>query len=284
MEEQQKFALSLNEIYPDEIAFATTFSVNDWDKAEWEKYTVTYLDSYISMGAIAVKIWKNIGMDLKDRDGRFVMVDDARLDTVLDFLAGKNITLIGHNGEPKDCWLPLEQMTVNGNRNYYSQHPEYHMYLHPEYPSYEDQINARDHMLEKHPDLRFIGCHLGSLEWSLEELANRLDKFPNMAVDLSRMANLHIHAMTDWQKTRDFFIKYQDRLVYGTDRSVNTTDNPAGMMNSVHNGWLNDWRFFTTDEIIEDSGVEGEVKGLKLPAGVIDNIYRRNAEKWLPGI
>jgi predicted TIM-barrel fold metal-dependent hydrolase len=158
------------------------------------------------------------------------------------------------------------------------------MYLHPEYPSYEDQINARDHMLEKHPDLRFIGCHLGSLEWSLEELANRLDKFPNMAVDLSRMANLHIHAMTDWQKTRDFFIKYQDRLVYGTDRSVNTTDNPAGMMNSVHNGWLNDWRFFTTDEIIEDSGVEGEVKGLKLPAGVIDNIYRRNAEKWLPGI
>ncbi len=59
------------------------------------------------------------------------------------------------------------------------------MYLHPEFPSYEDQIKARDHMLEKHPDLKFIGAHLGSLEWSADELAKRLDKFPNMVVDMA---------------------------------------------------------------------------------------------------
>jgi hypothetical protein len=90
--------------------------------------------------------------------------------------------------------------------------------------------------------------------------------------------------MKDWQKTHDFFIKYQDRLIYGTDRSVNNTDNPEGMRKGIHNSWLRDWKFFATDEIIPDPDVDGEVKGLKLPASVMDKLYSKNAERWLPGI
>ncbi len=284
MEDQQKIALQQFKAFPGRMAFATTFSVKNWDSDDWQQLTIAYLKNYISKGAIAVKVWKNIGMDLKDKNGKFVMIDNPRFDPIFDYLAKNKITLVGHNGEPKDCWLPLEKMTVKGNRNYYGQHPEYHMYLHPEYPSYEDQINARDHMLEKHPDLKFIGCHLGSLEWSLDELAKRLDKYPNMAVDLSRMANLQIHAMNDWQKTRDFFIKYQDRLIYGTDRSVNSTKNPAAMKKGVHDAWMRQWAFFATDQKMVEPDAGREFKGLKLPSGVIDKIYRKNAEKWLPGI
>ena len=222
-------------------------------------------------------------MDLRNRNGKFVMIDDPRFDPVFDFLAANNITLIGHNGEPRDCWLPVEQMTVKGNRNYYSQHPEYHMYLHPEYPSYKDQIRARDNMLRKHPDLKFIGAHLGSLEWSLDELAKRLDKFPNMAVDLSRMANLQIHTLTNWQKTHDFFIKYQDRLIYGTDRTVSMTGNTGEFKRNVHESWLQQWKFYATGDIITAHEGEGELHGLMLPKEVIDKIFRKNAEKWLPG-
>jgi hypothetical protein len=229
MEEQQKIAILQVKAFPYRLAFATTFPVKNWNNYDWQEQTISYLKKSISDGAIAVKVWKNIGMDLKDKDGKFVMIDNPKLDPIFDYLAKNKIPLIGHNGEPKDCWSPLEKMTLKGNRSYYGQHPEYHMYLHPEYPSYDDQINARDHMLAKHPDLKFIGCHLGSLEWSLEELAKRLDKYPNMAVGLSRMTNLQIHAKADWQKTHDFFIKYQDRLLYGTDRSVDKTNNPAGM-------------------------------------------------------
>ena len=90
--------------------------------------------------------------------------------------------ILGHNGEPRDCWLPLDGMTFS--QGYYRSHPEYHMYPHPEYPCYQDQIDARDHMLGKHPHLVFIGALLGSLEWSIDELAKRLDKFPNMHVNL----------------------------------------------------------------------------------------------------
>jgi predicted TIM-barrel fold metal-dependent hydrolase len=284
MEEQQKIAILQMKAFPGRVSFATTFSVKNWNNDDWQEQTIIFLKNSFSQGAIAVKIWKNIGMELKDKNGKFVMIDNPRFDPIFDFLAKNKITLIGHNGEPKDCWLPLDEMTVKGNKNYYSQHPEYHIYLHPEYPSYDDQIRARDNMLEKHPDLKFIGAHLGSLEWSLDELAKRLDKFPNMAVDLSRMTNLQIHAITNWQKTHDFFIKYQDRLLYGTDRGVERAKNPNELKKNVHDAWLRHWKFFTTDEKMLEPAVEGEVNGLKLPCEVVDKIYRKNAEKWLPGI
>jgi hypothetical protein len=63
-------------------------------------------------------------------------------------------------------------MTDTGNYRYYKANPQYHMYLHPEAPSYDDQINARDMLLRNHPGLDFIAAHLASLEWSVDEIAN----------------------------------------------------------------------------------------------------------------
>ncbi|MEJ7676188.1 MAG: amidohydrolase family protein [Chitinophagaceae bacterium] len=221
-----------------------------------------------------------------------VMIDNPRFDPILDYLAKNHIPLIGHLGEHKNSWLPLEKMTVNGNRDYARAHPEEHMYLHPERPSYEDYIKARDHMLEKHPDLTFIGAHLGSLEWSVDELAKRLDKFPNMAVDMAeRVSHLQYQALTNWQKVHDFFIKYQDRILYGTDLRINAMDivnnnikEPADIKKHVHEVWSRHWKFFTTDEKMIVPKVQGEFKGLKLPSEVVDKIYYKNAEKWIPGI
>lgn len=206
MEDQQKIVRKQLKVYPERIAYATTFPVKEFTSDNFVEQTISYLDSSFANGAIAVKVWKNIGMDLRDQDGNFVMIDDPKFDPIFDHLERKGITLIGHLGEPRECWLPLGEMKLH--KGYYSAHPEYHMYLHPEYPSYEGQISARDHMLEKHPNLKFIGAHLGSLEWNLDELAKRLDKFPNMAVDLARFTDLYYHAMVDWQKTHDFFIRY----------------------------------------------------------------------------
>src|SRR5262249_30595921 len=136
-------------------------------------------------GAVAVKVWKNIGMDLRDANQRLVMIDDAKFDPVFAFIAGRGKPLIGHQGEPRNCWLPLEQMTVNNDREYFREHPQYHMFLHPEMPSYEQQIQARDRMLARHPAMKFVGAHLASLEWSVDELARFLDSHPDATVDLA---------------------------------------------------------------------------------------------------
>lgn len=292
IEELQRYALGKVQEFPGRIAYATTFSLKDFNNDNWQEKTIAYLKDSFAKGAIAVKVHKNIGMELKDKDGKLVMIDNPRLDPILNYLADNNIPLIGHLGEHKNSWLPLEKMTVKGNRDYAQAHPQHHMYLHPDRPSYEHYIQVRDNMLEKHPDLIFIGAHLGSLEWSVDELAKRLDKFPNMAVDMAeRISHLQYQALTERQKVHDFFIKYQDRLIYGTDLRSGAMDivnngitEPAEMRKHAHEVWLRHWRFFTTDETMRVPKVDGEFRGLKLPRKVIDKIYRKNAEKWFPGI
>ena len=290
IEEQQKFSVEMVQTFPGRNAWVTTFSLDNFNKEGWQDEAITYIKKSVQNGAVGVKVWKNIGFFLKDENAKLVMIDHPRFDPILDYLAKNHIPLIGHLGEHRNSWLPLEKMTVNGNRDYARAHPEEHMFLHPERPSYEDYINARDRMLEKHPDLVFIGAHLGSLEWSVDELAKRLDKFPNMSVDMAeRVSHLQYQALTEWQKVRDFFIKYQDRLVYGTDLRSSAMDivnkgikDPEGIKKHAHEVWMRHWKFFTDDQMMRVPKVEGEFKGLKLPREVVDKIYRTNAEKLFP--
>lgn len=292
IEEQQKFSIRMIKAFPGRVAWGTAFSLENFNNDGWQEEAIAYIKNSVANGAIAVKVWKNIGFFLKDKEGKLVMIDNQRFDPILKYLAQNQIPLIGHLGEHRNSWLPLEKMTVNGNRDYARAHPEEHMYLHPERPSYEDYIAARDNMLAKHPDLKFIGAHLGSLEWSVDELAKRLDKYPNMAVDMAeRISHLQYQTLSEWQKVHDFFIKYQDRLIYGTDLRRNAMDivnngitDPEGIKKHAHEVWMRHWKFFTTDEKMIVPKVEGEFRGLKLPKQVIDKIYRKNAEKWFPGI
>jgi predicted TIM-barrel fold metal-dependent hydrolase len=282
---QQRIAIDQVKAFPGQVAYATTFSVRDFNKAGWKENTITYLKNSFANGAIAVKIYKVIGMDLKDKNGQWVMIDDPRFDPIIDFIERSNIPVIGHLGEPKNCWLPLDKMTIKGDKSYFGDNPEYFMYLHPEAPSYAEQIRARDHMLEKHPKLRFVGAHLGSLEWSVDALSETLDKFPNMAVDMAaRIPHLQYQSKTDWQKVHDFMIAYQDRLLYGTDLMAEPTSDPSAMKKRMRETWISDWKFFVSNEEMTVSDFDGKFKGLNLPRKVIEKIYFENAKKWLPRI
>jgi hypothetical protein len=277
------YALISTKKYPGKVFYAATFLFDTagWETDEWSKKVISHLKSNISGGAVSVKIWKNIGMTERDRNGKFIMIDDPLLEPVIDFIISKNISVTGHLGEPRNCWLPLNEMTVTGDSSYFSQNPRYHMFLHPEYPSYDDQINARDNLLKEHPDLKFIGCHLGSLEWNVDELAKRLDKFPNMAVDMAaRICHLQYQSAKDPKRVRDFCIKYQDRLLYGTDLEYNESSNSEEMVKQISETWLDDWRYFTSNDDMTSELFKGKFEGLHLPKEVINKIYRENAVKW----
>jgi hypothetical protein len=279
---QQIHALIQKKTYPQHIDYAATFSLDGWQKDDWSKNSIEWLDSCFTRGAVAVKIWKNIGMSLQDTGGAYVMITHKKFAPIFMFLIEKGIPLIAHLGEPKNCWLPIEQMTVKNDRSYFRDHPQYHMYLHSEMPSYEEQIAARDSILVRYPKLPFIGCHLGSLEYDVDELARRFDKYPNFAVDLAaRICHLQYQARHNWQKVQDFCIKYQDRLLYGTDLSEEPSANPDELKKHVHSVWQKDWIFFTSDSTMSTWEVEGNFRGLKLPKSVINKIYRENAVRWL---
>jgi predicted TIM-barrel fold metal-dependent hydrolase len=275
-----QWLMKLNQTFPTEFEYTTTFCLDGWDDEGWTENTLAWIDQTITDGANAVKVWKNIGMEFRDKDSILIMIDDPQFDPVFKHLAENNIPLVGHLGEPKACWQPVEEMQASNNRNYFTQNPHYHMYLHPEYPSYEEQMEARDRMLDKNPDLVFIGCHLASLEWSVDVLADWLDKYPNAAVDMAaRMGDLFYQTRDDYEKVRNFFIKYQDRLLYGTD-IIDRGGNKESFHGRMHETWLRDWEYLVTDNPMTSHLIEGDFKGLKLPKEVIDKIYAGNCKKW----
>jgi hypothetical protein len=284
---QRKVALAeqFHEAYPQRIAWATSFNLTNWGSPDWEKSALALIKRGFSADAVAVKFWKEIGMVVKDPNGHYVMFDDPRFDPLLDLIQKSGKTAIAHIGEPYNCWLPLDSMTVDGDRHYFKEHPLYHGYLHPEVPGYWKQIEARDRVLAKHPRLRVVGCHLGSLEFDVDELAKRLDRYPNFAVDMA--ARIVHFQVQDQKKVRNFILKYQDRLLYGTDNDVGESKtNLQSELLDCEKVYRRDYRYFATDQEIELPEIKSnfKVRGLALPASVLKKIYYENAVKWFPGI
>jgi len=89
--------------HPDRVMVASTFPMDGWDEPDWQEKTIRFLDETFAKGAVAVKVWKNIGMVFRDKDGKLVMIDDPKLDPIFDHLAQKGIRVIGHLGEPREC-------------------------------------------------------------------------------------------------------------------------------------------------------------------------------------
>ncbi|KQW48241.1 MULTISPECIES: amidohydrolase family protein [unclassified Roseateles] len=282
--DQQRVAIQLQKAFPQDVAWAASFSVDGSDQPAWLPATRQRIDAALKAGAVGLKVWKNIGMSLRGADKKLVMIDDARFAPLFDDFAKRGIPLLGHQGEPHNCWLPLEKMTVNNDREYYRAHPQYHMHRHPEMPSWEAQMAARDRMVAAHPGLRFIGVHLASQERDVDELAAFLDKFPTAVVDVAaRVGQLQYQSQKDRERVRRFFIKYQDRVMYGSDIAQAPDQDGAALGKEAEGVWRMHWRYFNTADSFKVSDLDKPVQGLALPRDVVDKLYRTNAERAFPG-
>lgn len=282
--QQQQVASRLHHEHPATVGWIASFSVDNLNQPAWIPATLHRLDGALQNGAVGVKVWKNIGMSVRDPQGKLVMVDDARIKPLFDAFEEKDVLLVGHQGEPHNCWLPLEKMTVKNDREYFRNHPQYHMYLQPKMPSYEDQMGARDRLLASHPRMRFVGVHMASLEWSVDELARFLDRNPSANVDIAaRIGQVQHQSQRDREKVRRFFIDYQDRLMYGSDLAQSEAQSQAEFVADLDGVWRRDWRYFNTDEEFTTPDLDGTVKGLALPKEVADKLFRLNAERVFRG-
>jgi predicted TIM-barrel fold metal-dependent hydrolase len=280
LKDQRAAALAQLKMDPARFHWATTFSMQGFGDAGWADKVGAGLAADAKQGAKAVKIWKNVGMSERNKAGQLIRIDDPAISPVADQVQKLGLTFIAHQGEPHNCWLPLDQMTTDNDREYFAEHPQYHMFLHPEMPGYEDQIKHRDDFVAAHPKLRFVGAHLGSLEYDVDRIAAFLDRFPNANVDMAaRMSQVQYQSVRDYDKVRNFFIKYQDRLLYGTDLTINPGDDPAQFKQEAHGFWTRDWRYLATDESQRVEIIKADVKGLALPRAVIDKIYYGNSKK-----
>jgi hypothetical protein len=274
----------LAQAHPGRFAWCTSFDLPRFADPTYIDQVIAGLDRDFAAGAIACKMWKNIGMEVKTPDGAFAMPDDSRFDPIYEHLTAIGKPLLTHIAEPLACWQPLDER--NPHYGYYSRSPQWHMYGRSDYPSHETLMAARDRVLAKHPRLRMIGAHLASLEYDVAVLAARLERYPNLAVDISaRLVDL---AIQDSATVREFFIRYQDRILFGTDvvmrQPPSTLAEPerTAVLQSLRDTYQLHFAYLESDRPLTVRGFE--TVGIQLPQPVLDRLYRDNALAWYPGL
>jgi predicted TIM-barrel fold metal-dependent hydrolase len=258
--------------------FCTTFNPYDFEKPGFAQRAIKQLDADFAAGAIAVKIYKVMGMEMKSKTGKYVMPDDPAFGPIYKDIAAHHRTLVAHIAEPDSCWQPPNP--ASPDYEYYKQNPQEYAYAHPAWPSKAAILAARDHLVAENPDLRVVGAHLGSMETDVNEIAGRFDRYPNFAVDTA--ARVPYFMLQPRDKVRDFLIKYQNRILYATDLVVMPNDDSAKALAEWKSTYERDWKFFATDQSVAYKG--HTYQGLALPPPVLRKIFHDNAVHWLPGI
>ena len=278
LEPQIKDALDLVQSSRGHIALCTTFDPYKFNDANFDAGAIRQINHDFAQGAVAVKIWKNIGMEIKDRDGKFVMPDDPKFAPIYNDIARHGKTLMAHVAEPDVAWGPPDPSDPSWS--YYQENPQWFLYNKPGFPSKQEILTARDHVLADHPKLRMVGVHLGSMEKDLDNIAAHFDRYPNFAVDTA--ARMEYLMIATPEKVRAFLIKYQDRVLYGTDLDLIASADVEESLKEWQSTYVRDWKFLATDETFDSEG--RKVHGLKLPEAVLQKIFRNNALHWIPGL
>jgi predicted TIM-barrel fold metal-dependent hydrolase len=259
-------------------AFCTTFDPYFFRKPGFAQAAIRQLTRSFAKGTIAVKIWKNIGMQIKDAHGNYIMPDNPIFEPIYKDIAAHHKTLVAHVADPSSCWEPPNP--ASPDYGYYKQNPQWYMYDNPHAPSKGAILKARDHLVEENPNLRVMGAHLGSMESNFPELGRDLDRYPNFAVDMT--ARMPYVMMLPRKEAIAFIDKHQDRLIYGTDLNFMPGTNPQQKIKEWEDYYARDWRFLATNDWVEYMGKK--YQGLDLPQLVLEKLYHANAVHWFPGI
>ncbi len=284
IEWQARLARQQRNHFPGTVEHVTAFSMQGFAEPWWSKTTIDQIDRSIDNdGAIGVKIWKDVGMHFRTPNGDFVMIDDERFTPLLKHLETRGVTLVLHMADPIEYWQSPEQIEPNSVRHRIVKNGGlYVMHGRKNVPAHQGIMAARDRVVARHPNLRIVGVHLASLEHSLEEIGQRLDSYPNFAIDTAaRMRDL---VRYDRDELRAFFIRYQDRIIYGTDMSIKPHHNGQKKSEELMARWHRDWNLLAGSKETDVKTLTGDSKyaGLALPESVLRKIYRENALKWFP--
>jgi predicted TIM-barrel fold metal-dependent hydrolase len=284
MEMCETRAEELHQRYGADVHFASTFDLTRRDAPGYADQVAGWLDGTFRAGAVMVKLWKEAGMALKTPDGSFLMPDDPLFDPVYAFLAERRRPLMAHLADPIDAWLPLDPQSPH--YGYFRDHPEWHLFGKNGYPAHDEILAARDRILARHPELVLIAAHLGSEAHDLDRLAERFERFPNLYADVS--ARTFELQRIPAEKVRRFFIRFQDRLLYGTDTDkytegrLPTPEERSAFTATMEKTYRADFDYYAGKPNCVP--VDRRADGLNLPIEVLEKFYHHNALRLMPGL
>lgn len=264
--------LSKTKGFEEEIITFCWIDVSRIDEADFYNTTKKHILDAYDKGIRGIKMWKVISLNQKDAAGNYIRTDDERLDVVYETARHLGMVILIHIADPVAFFEEVD--SSNERYDELKQNPDW-SFLEEDQMSFKELMDMQDNMIRSHPETKFIVAHFGSFAENLDHVASRLDMFPNMYIDIAaRVAELGRVPYS----AREFFIKYQDRILFGTDET------PLS-----YNQYSIIYRFLETSDEYFPYWADGElpgqgnwyIYGLGLPDDVLEKVYSKNAIKLL---
>ena len=254
---------------PKRLTLFTNINFAEVNDGDWTAKAVKMLEDDVKKGAKGLKIYKNLGLNVKDNKGNRVRVDDPRLDAIWAKCGELGVPVLIHTADPKSFWDPMDrynerwlELKLHGGRKRAANDPV----------PWEQLIAEQHNVFRKHPKTTFIAAHMGWFPNDLKKLDSLMTVFPNMNVEIGAViAELGRQP----RASRAFFEKYQDRILFGKDswvpseyatyfRVLETNDEYFPYHKKYHAFW--------------------RMYGMGLPDEVLKKIYYKNALRIIPGL
>jgi len=233
------------------------------------KRAAEQLAADIEAGGLGLKIFKELGLRVLKADGTRLHLDDPELDPIWETCGRLGVPVLIHTAEPAPFFDPIDFE----NERWLEQalYPD-RRYQDPKFPRFEELIAERDRMFERHPKTSFIAAHMAYHSNDLARLGRLLDRLPNVYPE---MAAVLAEYGRQPRSAHDFFVKYQDRILFGKDsfqpdefpyywRTLETADEYFDYYRDYHAFW--------------------KLYGLALPDEVLKKIYYANALRLVKGL
>ncbi|WP_446050893.1 amidohydrolase family protein [Zobellia laminariae] len=267
-----KLAESVDNIaknYPNRFVVFANVDFDGAGKPGWTEKTVAQLEADIKKGARGLKVFKSLGLRNVDSDGKRLAVDDVRLDPIWAKCGELGVPVLIHSADPKSFW---DDMNADNERWLELKTHSRRKRSDTDPAPWQQIIYEQHHVFKKHPKTKFISAHMGWYANDLQQLGGFLDDMPNMYVGIAAViAELGRQP----QNAREFFIKYQDRILFGKDswkpeefptyfRVLETNDEYFPYYKKYHAFWA--------------------MYGLNLPDEILKKVYYKNALSLVPGL
>jgi predicted TIM-barrel fold metal-dependent hydrolase len=221
-------------------------------------------------GAQGLKIWKGLGLLVKDHAGKLVDVDDPRLSAIWETAGELGLPVLIHVADPVAFFDPIDE--TNERWEELGQHPDW-AFTSPPFPPFMHIMDGLASLVSRHPNTTFIGAHVGCYAENLGWVGALLERCPNFYVDISaRIGELGRQPYT----ARKFFIEHADRILFGSDMGPD----PASYR-IIYRFLETDDEYFNYNASEVPQQGRWHIHGLDLPDEVLEKVYLRNAERLL---
>ncbi len=262
---------ALDRAHPGRFLTFAQINFDGLDDEDWGRREAKRLEESFNAGARGLKFHKTFGLHYRFKDGRLLTIDDPRLDPVWEMCAKHNRPIVIHIADPAAFFTPLDRF--NERWHELNENPGW-LFFGAKYPKRQDLLDQLHRVIARHPKTTFVNTHFGNNAEDLASVADKLDKYPNMYVDIdARISELGRQPYT----ARRFFLKYQDRILFGTDTR------PKREAYRIY------YRFLETDDEYFDCSESHHrqgfwnIYGIHLPEEVLEKVYNKNAQRLLSG-